>query len=116
MKGSKRGALRPFRAHQGRRNTLRHSGQLKHVTVRVFEINAFPPSILPRVESKPDNADERPRGSMLRQVIIVQPGHNDILLLLRKFSECSAGNFTQMNDPAVPVWLLCLSEEQQLSD
>jgi hypothetical protein len=40
MKGSKRGALRPFRAHQGRRNTLRHSRQLKHVTVRVFEINA----------------------------------------------------------------------------
>jgi hypothetical protein len=53
---------------------------------------------------------------MLRQVITVQPGHDDILLLSRKFSECSAGNFTQMNDPAVPVWLLCLSEEQQLSD
>jgi hypothetical protein len=53
---------------------------------------------------------------MLRQVITVQPGHDDILLLSRKFSECSAGNFTQMGDPAVPVWLLSLSEEQQLSD
>jgi hypothetical protein len=53
---------------------------------------------------------------MLRQVITAQPSHDDILLPSRKFSECSAGNFTQMNDPAVPVWLLYLSEEQQRSD